>query len=76
MDATAWTVVGPAVAILAAIDASFRALRSDLPRLRAQGDEIRKHMTGLRERIAHLEGLLSNRSPRRRHEPRGDPNAA
>ena len=51
MDATAWTVVGSAVAILVAIGASFRSLRD---RIDAQGEQ----MVLLRERMAHLEGLL------------------
>ena len=51
MDATAWTVVGSAVAILIAIGASFRSLRE---RIDAQGEQ----MVLLRERMAHLEGLL------------------
>lgn len=62
MDATAWTVVGAAVAVLTAIGASFRSLRADL---RTQGEDLRKRLdaqsdqiAGLRERMAHLEGLL------------------
>ena len=62
MDATAWTGVGAAVAVLAAIGASFRSLRADL---RTQGEDLRKRLdaqsdqiAGLRERMAHLEGLL------------------
>ncbi len=62
MDATAWTVGGAAVAVLAAIGASFRSLRADL---RTQGEDLRKRLdaqsnqiAGLRERMAHLEGLL------------------
>lgn len=62
MDATAWTVVGAAVAVLTAIGASFRSLRADL---RTQGEDLRQRLdaqsdqiAGLRERMAHLEGLL------------------
>ena len=58
MDATAWT----AVAILVAIGASFRNLRDEM---RAQGKDLReridaqgKEIGQLRERMAHLEGLL------------------
>jgi hypothetical protein len=51
MDATAWTVIGSATVILIAIGTSFRSLRS-------QGDQLREQMTLLRERMAHLEGLL------------------
>ena len=65
MDATAWTVVGAAIAILAAIGTSFRSLRDEM---RAQGiridavaeriDAVAEQMGVLRERMAHLEGLL------------------
>ena len=102
MDATAWTVVGAAVAILAAIGASFRSLRDEMraqgknlharidaqgtdlraqgadlrarldaqgadlrARLDAQGADLRARLDAqggqmalLRERMAHLEGLL------------------
>ena len=58
MDATAWSVVGSAVAILVAIGASFRSLRDEI---RVQGkriDALGEQMGVLRERMAHLEGLL------------------
>ena len=62
MDATAWTVVGAAIAILVAIGASFRSLRDEM---RAQGKDLReridaqgREISQLRERMAHLEGLL------------------
>ncbi len=62
MDATAWTVIGAAVAILVAIGASFRSLRDEM---RAQGKDLRERIDAqgeqmgmLRERMAHLEGLL------------------
>ena len=106
MDATAWTVVAAAIAVLAAIGASFRSLREELrirgrridargekvrrridargeelsQRIDARGEELRQRIdargkelrqridawgkeTGeqigqLRERMAHLEGLL------------------
>jgi hypothetical protein len=95
MDATAWTVVAAAIAVLAAIGASFRSLREELRirgrridargekvrrRIDARGEELRQRIdargkelrqridawgkeTGeqigqLRERMAHLEGLL------------------
>ncbi len=73
MDATAWTVVGAAVAILVAIGASFRSLRDEMraqgkdlhARIDAQGEDLRKRIDAqseqmglLRERMAHLEGLL------------------
>ena len=55
MDATAWTVVGAAIAILAAIGTSFRSLRDEM---RVQGKETSEQISQLRERMAHLEGLL------------------
>ena len=62
MDATAWTVVGTAIAILVAIGTSFRSLRDEM---RAQGKDLRERIDAqgreigqLRERMAHLEGLL------------------
>ena len=69
MDATAWTVVGAAVAVLVAIGTSFRSLRDEMrvqgKDLRAQGDDLRRRIDAqsqqmglLRERMAHLEGLL------------------
>ena len=73
MDATAWTVVGAAIAILVALGTSFRSLRQELRSLRqemhaqgenlreridAQGKETGEQISQLRERMAHLEGLL------------------
>ena len=91
MDATAWTVIGAAVVLLAAIGASFRSLRVEMrtqrdetrdlrKRLDAQGEQLRERIDAqgeqlreridaqgkelgeqigqLRERMAHLEGLL------------------
>ena len=87
MDATAWTVVGAAIAILVAIGTSFRSLRGEMrdqrkgvadlreridaqgadlrERIDAQGADLRKRIDALseqmgllRERMAHLEGLL------------------
>ena len=72
MDATAWTVVGAAMAILVAIGASFRSLREEMraqgkdlrERIDGQGEDLRKRIDAqgeqmglLRERMAHLEGL-------------------
>jgi len=66
MDATAWTVVGAAVAILIAIGTSFRSLRGEMRlqakdllalrnRLDAQGEDLRAQIDtqgrDLRERI-------------------------
>ena len=48
MDATAWTVVGAAVAILVAIGASFRSLRDEM---RDQMRDQIKGLADLRERI-------------------------
>ena len=73
MDAAAWTVVAATIALLAAIGASFRSLREELRaqgrRIDAQGEELRQRIDArgkemaeqigqLRERMAHLEGLL------------------
>jgi hypothetical protein len=65
MDAASWTVVGAAIAILVAIGASFRSLRDEM---RAQGKDLRERMDAqgkeisqLRERMAHLAGLLEGR---------------
>ena len=62
MDATAWTVVGTASAILVAVGTSFRSLRDEM---RAQGKDLRERIDAqgreigqLRERMAHLDGLL------------------
>ena len=63
MDATAWTVVGAAIAILVAIATAFRSLRSEMrlfrghmdERIDAQGRELRGRIDAqgreLRERI-------------------------
>ena len=84
MDATAWTVVGAAAGLLAAIGAAFLSLRSGMraqrdemraqsrdlreridaqgeqlrERIDAQGKELGEQIGQLRERMAHLEGLL------------------
>ena len=77
MGATAWTVVGAAVAILVAIGSSFRSLRDEMRaqgkdlraridaqgrdlrgRIDAQGKDLSEQVGQLRERMAHLEGLL------------------
>ena len=62
MDATSWTVVGAAIAILVAIGASFRSLRTEMraqgARIDAQGKSLSEQISQLRERMAHLEGLL------------------
>ena len=54
MDATAWTVVGAAVAILVAIGASFRSLRDEMR-------DQRKGLADLRERIDALGADLRQR---------------
>ena len=76
MAATAWTVVGAALTVLIATGVSFRSLRDEMPAqgrdLRARGDDLRgridaqsEQMGLLRERMAHLEGLLEGL----RHQP-------
>ena len=63
MDATGWTVIGAAIAILVAIATAFRSLRSEMRlfrehvdnRIDAQGKELRERIDAqgeqLRERI-------------------------
>ena len=63
MDATGWTVIGAAIAILVAIATAFRSLRSEMRlfrehvdnRIEAQGKELRERIDAqgeqLRERI-------------------------
>ena len=59
MDATAWTVVGAAIAILIAIGTAFRSLRSEMRlfrehvdnRIDAQGERIDAQGKDLREHI-------------------------
>ena len=65
MDATAWRLVGAAVAILAATGTSFRSLRAEM---RARGkdlDDLRERIdaqgAGLRERIDAQGAGLSQR---------------
>ena len=58
MDATAWTVVGAAITILIAIGASFRGLRDEMRGHGRRIDALGEQMGLLRERMAHLEGLL------------------
>ncbi len=54
LDATAWTVVGGAMAILVAIGASFRSLRREMR-------DQRKGLADLRERIDALGADLRER---------------
>lgn len=58
MDATAWTVVAAAIAILVAIGASFRSLRDEMRAQSTRIDAVGDQIGVLRERMAHLEGLL------------------
>ena len=51
MDATAWTVVGAAIAILVAIRTSFRSLRDEL---RAQGKDLRERIDAQSEQMGLL----------------------
>ena len=59
MDATVWTVVGAAIAILIALGTAFRSLRSEMRlfrehvdnRIDAQGERIDAQGKNLRERI-------------------------
>ena len=58
----AWTVIGPGVAILLAIAASNRQLRSEMKEFREESrgelDQVHGEIGRLRERMARLEGLL------------------
>ena len=66
MDATAWTVVGAAIAVLIAIATAFRSLRSEIRlfrehvdnRIDAQGQELRERIDAqgqeLREQSSQL----------------------
>ena len=69
MDPASWTVIAVGAALLAAIGASFRSLRGEQREfgrcLEAQGEALRRRIGAqgrdigqLRERMAHLEGLL------------------
>jgi hypothetical protein len=69
MDATAWTVISSAVAILVTMGTSFRSLRRQGEQLQAridsQAEDLRQRIDAqseqmglLREPMAHLEGLL------------------
>ena len=62
MDATVWTVVGTAIAILVAVGTSFHCLRDEMRtqgrHLRARIDTQGREIGQLRERMAHLDGLL------------------
>ena len=73
MDPTTWTIVIAAGAILASVGSSFLNLRAEMrthqhemrAEMRAQGDDLRKRVDALgdqmgllRERMAHLDGLL------------------
>ena len=59
MDATAWTVVGAAIAVLVAIATAFRSLRDEMrlfrehvdQRIDAQSEDLRAQGESLRERI-------------------------
>ncbi len=69
MDATAWTVVGAAIAILIAIATAFRSLRDDMrlfrehvdKRIDAQSEDLRAQGESLRERIDAQGEDLRNR---------------
>ena len=69
MDATAWTVVGAAIAILVAITTAFRSLRDEMrlfrehvdKRIDAQSEDLRAQGENLRERIDAQGEDLRNR---------------
>ena len=85
MDPPSWTVIG-AIALLVAIGTAFRGLRADYRefgrRIDAQGENLRRridaqarelgdHIGQLRERMAHLEGLLEGVRERDHREAGG-----
>ena len=50
--------MGTGIAILTAIATSFRALQGEMRDLRDRIDALGREIGQLRERMAHLEGLL------------------
>lgn len=57
-----WTIIGVGIALASLILAGQRSLRTELSDVRKhigdQAAELRNDVAGLRERMAHLEGLL------------------
>ncbi len=79
MDATAWTVVGAAVAILVAVATSFRSLRAEMrtgsresreeigqlrARIDAQGNELRERIDAQGKGMSEEIGQLRERMAR------------
>ena len=62
MTPEAWTVIGTGVVVLIAIATSHHHLRGEMKTLRdefrGETNQIHAEVSGLRERMAKLEGLL------------------
>ena len=62
MGPTEWTVISTGLVILIAIAGAFGSLRGEINSLRREMTDgfaaLRQEMGELRERMAHLEGLL------------------
>ena len=72
MDATAWTVIGAAIAVLVAIATSFRSLRSEMrlfrdhvdkriERIDAQGEQLRERIDAQGKETSEQIGQLRER---------------
>ena len=53
-----WTIIGVGVALAGLIISGQRGLKSDIRTLATRVQAIEEGQAGLRERMAHLEGLL------------------
>ena len=53
-----WTIVGVGIALAGLIVSGQRSLKSDINALGTRVKAIQEGQAGLRERMAHLEGLL------------------
>ena len=58
MTPESWTVIGTGIAILVAIAASNRQIRSEMSDMRGEIKQVHSEVGRLRERMAKLEGLL------------------
>ena len=58
MGIEAWSTIGVGVTLAALIISLFMMLRTDIAKLNAALEDQGKQIGALRERMAHLEGLL------------------
>ena len=58
MGIEAWSTIGVGVTLAVLIISLFLMLRTDIAKLNAALEDQGKQITALRERMAHLEGLL------------------